>query len=82
MAPRVIVVGGGCKSSLSHLTRAESGVRPITCTTIVIILCVNDWINNVVLVSGLSAAHTIYLAGGNVVVLDKQGKAILWGLAP
>ena len=23
--------------------------------------------------SGLSAAHTIYLAGGNVVVLDKQG---------
>jgi aspartate oxidase len=24
-------------------------------------------------VSGLSAAHTIYLAGGNVVVLDKQG---------
>jgi succinate dehydrogenase/fumarate reductase flavoprotein subunit len=25
------------------------------------------------LVSGLSAAHTIYLAGGNVVVLDKQG---------
>jgi hypothetical protein len=26
-----------------------------------------------ILVSGLSAAHTIYLAGGNVVVLDKQG---------
>lgn len=26
------------------------------------------------LVSGLSAAHTIYLAGGNVVVLDKQGE--------
>jgi hypothetical protein len=26
------------------------------------------------IVSGLSAAHTIYLAGGNVVVLDKQGK--------
>lgn len=26
------------------------------------------------LVSGLSAAHTIYLAGGNVVLLDKQGK--------
>ncbi|KAI1271783.1 FAD binding domain-containing protein [Xylaria sp. FL0933] len=25
------------------------------------------------IVSGLSAAHTIYLAGGNVVVLDKQG---------
>lgn len=25
------------------------------------------------LVSGLSAAHTIYLAGGNVLVLDKQG---------
>jgi hypothetical protein len=25
-------------------------------------------------VSGLSAAHTIYLNGGNVVVLDKQGK--------
>lgn len=25
-------------------------------------------------VSGLSAAHTVYLAGGNVVVLDKQGK--------
>ena len=25
-------------------------------------------------VSGLSAAHTIYLAGGNVVVLDKQGE--------
>ena len=25
------------------------------------------------LVSGLSAAHTIYQAGGNVVVLDKQG---------
>jgi succinate dehydrogenase/fumarate reductase flavoprotein subunit len=24
-------------------------------------------------VSGLSAAHTIYLAGGNVIVLDKQG---------
>jgi hypothetical protein len=24
-------------------------------------------------VSGLSAAHTIYLNGGNVVVLDKQG---------
>jgi succinate dehydrogenase/fumarate reductase flavoprotein subunit len=24
-------------------------------------------------VSGLSAAHTVYLAGGNVVVLDKQG---------
>lgn len=23
--------------------------------------------------SGLSAAHTIYLAGGNVIVLDKQG---------
>jgi uncharacterized protein YigE (DUF2233 family) len=28
-------------------------------------------------VSGLSAAHTIYLAGGNVVVLDKQGKCDL-----
>jgi hypothetical protein len=28
-------------------------------------------------VSGLSAAHTIYLAGGNVVVLDKQGKSTL-----
>jgi hypothetical protein len=28
-------------------------------------------------VSGLSAAHTIYLAGGNVVVLDKQGKLVL-----
>jgi hypothetical protein len=27
-----------------------------------------------VTVSGLSAAHTIYLAGGNVLVLDKQGK--------
>lgn len=27
-----------------------------------------------VAVSGLSAAHTVYLAGGNVVVLDKQGK--------
>lgn len=26
-----------------------------------------------ILVSGLSAAHTVYLAGGNVVVLDKQG---------
>jgi hypothetical protein len=26
------------------------------------------------LVSGLSAAHTVYLAGGNIVVLDKQGK--------
>ena len=25
-------------------------------------------------VSGLSAAHTIYLAGGNVTVLDKQGE--------
>jgi hypothetical protein len=25
-------------------------------------------------VSGLSAAHTIYLNGGNVVVLDKQGE--------
>jgi 2-polyprenyl-6-methoxyphenol hydroxylase-like FAD-dependent oxidoreductase len=24
--------------------------------------------------SGLSAAHTIYLAGGNVTVLDKQGE--------
>ena len=30
-----------------------------------------DWLCP--LVSGLSAAHTIYLAGGNVVVLDKQG---------
>jgi hypothetical protein len=28
-------------------------------------------------VSGLSAAHTIYLAGGSVVVLDKQGTYIL-----
>jgi hypothetical protein len=27
-------------------------------------------------VSGLSAAHTIYLAGGNVIVLDKQGKQL------
>jgi hypothetical protein len=25
-------------------------------------------------VSGLSAAHTIYLAGGNVLLLDKNGK--------
>jgi cation diffusion facilitator CzcD-associated flavoprotein CzcO len=24
--------------------------------------------------SGLSAAHTVYLAGGNVLVLDKQGE--------
>lgn len=31
------------------------------------------------LVSGLSAAHTIYLAGGNVVVLDKQGMRLLLG---
>lgn len=23
--------------------------------------------------SGLSAAHTVYLSGGNVLVLDKQG---------
>jgi len=29
--------------------------------------------SHMLLVSGLSAAHTIYLAGGNVVVLDKQG---------
>jgi len=28
-------------------------------------------------VSGLSAAHTIYLAGGNVIVLDKQGMPTL-----
>lgn len=28
------------------------------------------------LVSGLSAAHTIYLNGGNVIVLDKQGKLL------
>jgi hypothetical protein len=27
-------------------------------------------------VSGLSAAHTVYLNGGNVVVLDKQGMSI------
>lgn len=27
-------------------------------------------------VSGLSAAHTVYLNGGNVLVLDKQGKMI------
>lgn len=27
-------------------------------------------------VSGLSAAHTVYLNGGNVLVLDKQGKII------
>lgn len=27
-------------------------------------------------VSGLSAAHTVYLNGGNVLVLDKQGKTI------
>lgn len=31
-------------------------------------------------VSGLSAAHTIYLAGGNVVVLDKQGKPLRFAL--
>jgi FAD binding domain len=29
--------------------------------------------SNMLAVSGLSAAHTVYLAGGNVVVLDKQG---------
>ena len=29
--------------------------------------------SDVIVVSGLSAAHTIYLNGGNVVVLDKQG---------
>jgi hypothetical protein len=36
-------------------------------------------------VSGLSAAHTIYLAGGNVVVLDKQGEQLpltCRGIAP
>lgn len=32
--------------------------------------------------SGLSAAHTIYLAGGNVVVLDKQGKHLLTSTLP
>ena len=54
MAPRVIVVGGGCKlthASNLHLADAD----------------------NQITVSGLSAAHTLYLAGGNVIVLDKQG---------
>jgi len=44
------------------------------------IVCINYNINLAdvhIKVSGLSAAHTIYLAGGNVVVLDKQGTYLL-----
>jgi hypothetical protein len=55
-APRIIVVGGGCKLYSGNLiTRLE---RTDICT-----------------VSGLSAAHTIYLNGGNVLLLDKNSKS-------
>jgi hypothetical protein len=34
-------------------------------------------------VSGLSAAHTVYLNGGNVLLLDKNSKdAALWTILP
>jgi hypothetical protein len=67
MAPRVIVVGGGCKCP-NDPKLCDPALRRV------VITC--ECLANLTLlpaVSGLSAAHTIYLAGGNVVVLDKQG---------
>jgi len=67
MAPRVIVVGGGCKFP-NPKTRDALRRVVITCEEVVSLT-----ITCLFTVSGLSAAHTIYLAGGNAVVLDKQG---------
>jgi hypothetical protein len=55
-APRIIVVGGGCKSR--HLPPRGPPGAPLMLTLIS--------------VSGLSAAHTVYLNGGNVLLLDKN----------
>ena len=54
MAPRVIVVGGGCEKPHAPLQDRELTKA----------------------VSGLSAAHTIYLAGGNVLLLDKNSQSL------
>ena len=54
-APRIIVVGGGCKSSPKPNHQFQS--------------------IDIYTVSGLSAAHTIYLNGGNVLLLDKNSKS-------
>lgn len=68
MAPSVIVVGGGRKSLLSAPMSSA-----LVCSATVPF---RKRLTSSLPVSGLSAAHTIYLAGGNVTVLDKQGKPI------
>lgn len=58
MAPRVIVVGGGCENSSCSCPKTPyADFSPV---------------------SGLSAAHTIYLAGGNVLLLDKNSPSVRW----
>ena len=52
MAPRIIVVGGGCELNVFPIPRLLG--------------------TDLLTVSGLSAAHTVYLAGGNVLLLDKN----------
>lgn len=58
MSPRVIIVGGGRKFICERVAAVS---RDMTDFAVVHA------------VSGLSAAHTLYLAGGNILVLDKQG---------
>jgi FAD binding domain-containing protein len=63
--PRVIVVGGGCTQSP---TFSPQPPNPLIC----LLTCHCSSV-----VSGLSAAHTVYLNGGNVLVLDKQGQSTM-----
>lgn len=58
MSPRVIIVGGGRKFICERVAAVSWDMTDFAV---------------VHAVSGLSAAHTLYLAGGNILVLDKQG---------
>lgn len=73
-SPRVIVVGGGCKSLSISLAspkvdeKMEKSGYPFSLASVI-----HEADVSARAVSGLSAAHTLYLSGGNVLVLDKQG---------
>ena len=69
MASSVIVVGGGRKC-IPFAQSTPRGCRHVHGIAYCVLAA--DQVTCFA-VSGLSAAHTIYLAGGNVVVLDKQG---------
>lgn len=66
-----------CQTRLSSLVVVVSSILTSPSAIVVEETVKDNRADTINAVSGLSAAHTIYLAGGNVLVLDKQGMSYL-----